>query len=160
MSRLHGRKKIVVVGAVCALIAAAGAYAYWTQSGSGSGSAATGSTAAITVNQTSVITGLVPGGSAVTLSGDFTNPNTSPVKVAAVTVAFAASLPVTDVGGAAITGCSTADYTLGGTSTIGAELLPSATGGSWTGLTIRMNNLGTNQDACKNAVVHLTYTSS
>jgi hypothetical protein len=162
MSRLHGRKKFLVIGAVCTLMAAAGAYAYWTQSGSGTGSAATGSTSAITVNQTSVITGLVPGGSAVTLSGDFTNPIRSPVKVAAVTVAFRSSLPVTDVGGAAITGCSTADYTLGGSSTIGADLTPgpAVTSGSWTGLTIAMNNLGTNQDACKNAVVHLTYTSS
>lgn len=108
-----------------------------------------------------MITGLVPGGSAVTLAGDFTNPNTSPVKVAAVTVAFRATNPITLADGTTpATGCTTDDYTLGGTSTIGPELAPNATGGSWTGLTIAMNNLGTNQDGCKNAVVHLTYSSS
>jgi hypothetical protein len=160
MSRLHGRKKFLVIGAVCTLMAAAGAYAYWTQSGSGTGSAATGSTSAITVNQTSVITGLIPGGSAVTLSGTFTNPNTGPVLPAGVTVAFAATDPITTAGGTPIAGCTTADYTLAGTSTVGAEVAGLATGGSWTGLTIKMNDTASNQDACKNAVVHLVYTSS
>ena len=175
MSFLHGRKKFAVIGTVCMLMAAAGAYAYWTQSGSGSGSATTATTSAITVNQTSTITGLYPGGSAVTLSGNFSNPNTGPVKVQGVTVAFRAINPITAADGTTpiLTGCTIADYSLGGT--VGAGQIVGTTGdlaatdeiarltdntGSWTGLTIQMNDLSTNQDACKNAVVHLTYTSS
>lgn len=160
MSRLHGRKKILVIGAICTVMAAAGAYAFWTQSGTGEGSASTGTTTGITVNQTSSITGLYPGGSAVGLSGDFTNLNSSAIKVAAVTVAFRAIDPFTTVGGVAIPGCTAADYTLGGTATVGVEVASGTNVGSWSGLTIAMNDTASNQDACKNAVIHLTYSSS
>ena len=47
----------------------------------GNGSGSTGTTNAITVNQTSVVTGLYPGGPAQDLSGDFDNPNPGAVGI-------------------------------------------------------------------------------
>ena len=158
MLRFNGRKKTVVIAAACALIAAAGAYAFWSSTGTGAGTATSETYEAITVNQTSTIAGLYPGGPAVTLSGNFDNPNQGLVRVAAVTVAFDATTPIT--GGGAGTPCTTADYVLGGTSTPNVEVAAGSGVGAWTGLTIRMVDSGTNQDACKTATIHLTYSSS
>src|SRR5262249_56020869 len=89
--RLIRRHKRLAALVVVATITLAGvATAYWTQGGSGSGSANTGTTNNITVNQTSVITGLYPGGPAATLSGNFDNPNGSGVFVTSVTASIAA----------------------------------------------------------------------
>lgn len=157
MLRFNGRKKTVAIAAACALIAAAGAYAYWTSTGAGTGTASHETYEAITVNQTSDTNGLYPGGPPVALSGNFNNPNEGPVRVAAVTVAFAAT-PITD--GGAGTPCTAADYVLGGTSTPNVEVAAGSGVGTWSGLTIRMVDSGANQDACKTATVHLTYSSS
>lgn len=157
MLRLNGRRRTVALGAACLLIAAAGAYAYWTSTGAGTGTATNESYEAITVVQTSTIDGLYPGGSPVTLSGTFNNPNQGKVRVGAVTVDFDSPAITGSVGSPA---CTAADYELGGTATVDAEINPGSAQGSWTGLTIRMLNSGTNQDACKNATVHLTYSSN
>jgi hypothetical protein len=157
MSRLFNRKS-AAVATVIALIAAAGAYAYWTQTGSGTGSASTGSTAAITVNDLSDISGLYPGGEQE-LNGDFDNPNDSVIMVASVTVSIAS---VTDSLGAAITGCSTADYEIRDViATVGVEIAASTNGtGAWSGPSIAMLNSGTDQDACKGAFVHLAFATA
>ncbi|MHA7271507.1 hypothetical protein [Arthrobacter sp. HLT1-20] len=103
------------------------------------------------MNQTSVVAGLAPGLPAQPLSGNFDNPNAGPVFVTAVTA-------VATVTGAP--GCTATDYTIAGTATVNAEV-PAGTGvGSWSGLSIQFNNKATNQDACKNAVVTITYASS
>jgi len=150
-------KKILVVAAIIGLVSAGGAYAYWTNSGTGTGTAATGTNVPVTVNQTSTITGLYPGQAAQTLSGDFTNPNAGNTYVTAVT-ATGYTIDATHV----TAGCTVAGahYTLGGTAPVGADVITGANKGSWTGLTIRMNNLGTNQDFCKGATVTVTYASS
>lgn len=156
MSRSLSRKSVAVLGAV-ALLAAGAAYAYFTQSGSGSGSAATGTTTPITVNQTSVVTGLYPGEPGVELEGTFTNPNAGAVRVATVTAAIGTIAPV---------GCAAANYTITDpTYTVNANV-PAGTGvGSWGGgpgggPVVSMVDTGSNQDVCKNAVVNLTYTSN
>ena len=149
------RKTVAAVGAIL-LIAVAGAYAYWTQGGSGTGTATNGTSNSITVNQDSVITGLYPGGPAVTLSGDFDNPNAGKVRVASVTASL-----VSVTGSVGTPACTIADYTLASaTATVNAEIDPGDDVGAWTGPTIRLNNAATNQDACKNAVVNLSYTSN
>ena len=51
----------------------------------------TGNTTGITVNQTSAVTGLYPGGPAAPLSGNFDNPNAGAVHVGTVTVSIASS---------------------------------------------------------------------
>ena len=58
-------------------------------------------------------------------------------------------------------GCAIAgNYTLGGTAPVGANVPAGSDVGAWTGLTITMNNTAFNQDACKDAVVTITYASS
>ena len=41
-----------------------------------------------------------------------------------------------------------------------ANVDPGVGVGEWDGLTITMNNLGTNQDFCKGAIVTVTYASN
>jgi hypothetical protein len=128
------------------------AFGYWTNSGSGSGSAATGTNTAITINQTSTVAGLYPGGPAQGLSGTFTNPNTSKVFVEAVS----ATGVTVDAGHAS---CLASDYVVGGTAVVHGEIDP-GTGGAWTGLTIAMKDTTGNQDGCKGAALTIAYTSN
>jgi hypothetical protein len=154
--RLTKRSKVVAVAAIVGLIGSGAAYAYWTTTGSGTGSATTGTNSPVIVNQTSTITGMYPGQAAQPLSGDFTNPNDGPAYVTAVTAAGYTidAAHLTD-------GClADGNYTLGGTALVGAEVPAGTNVGAWSGLTIRMDNLGTNQDACKDAIVTITYASS
>lgn len=157
MPRFTRKSLTIFVAAVVVVAGAGGAYAYWTNSGSGSGTAGTGTNAAVTVNQTSVVAGLYPGGPAVTLSGNFNNPNAGPTYVTAVT-ATGYTIDATHV----TAGCTVAqgNYTLGGTAPVAANVPAGNAQGSWTGLTIVMNNLATNQDVCKGATVTITYASS
>ncbi|MEO7268857.1 MAG: hypothetical protein ABIW49_06595 [Knoellia sp.] len=147
-------KKTVVIGSVAAFVLLGGgaAFAYWTNTGSGTGEATTGSNQSLVVNQTSTVSGLAPGLPAQALSGNFDNPNTSPVYAGTVT----ATVTGTDKAG-----CGPTDYTIGGTAPVNAEV-PAGTGvGSWSGLTIAFNNKpAVNQDACKDAVVTIAYAAS
>lgn len=142
----------VLVFAAVVLIAGT-AIAYWTVGGAGSGQASTGTTTAITVNQTTTVTGLAPGTSAQALAGNFDNPNSGPVYVASVT----ASVSGTDK-----TGCTASDYTITGSpATVGVQVAAGSGVGGWSGITIAFNNkAATNQDACKGAIVTLAYTSN
>lgn len=153
------RRRSVTIAAVAVLFLSGSgvAFAYWTNSGSGTGTASTGTNAAVTVNQTSTIIGMYPGDTAQTLSGDFTSPNLGPTWVTAVT-ATGYTIDATHVEA----GCIDTDghYTLGGTATVGANVPAGTNKGSWTGLTIHMNNLASNQDFCKGATVTITYASS
>jgi len=158
MRALKFSKKTTAVLAAGILVASAGgAYAYWTQSGSGTGSAGTGTTTAITVNQTTTPSGMYPGSAAQSLAGNFDNPNSGAVQISSVTAVVSSV-----TGGGTDTlkpACTTADYAIGGTS--GLNLVPSGVGaGSWTGLTIQLTNTTANQDNCKNAVAHITYTAN
>ncbi len=74
-------KKFAAIAIVSASALAAGAaFAYWTTAGGGTGSAtaAAGFANPIRVDQTSTPSGLVPGGSAGTLSVNFINTNSGP----------------------------------------------------------------------------------
>ena len=157
MSRFFNRKAVAVIGAVL-LLSAAGAYAYWTNGGTGSGTAATGTTVGITVTQTSVITGLYPGGTPVALAGKFNNTNSGPIFVNQV------NATISSVTGPNITvpnPCTAADYQLNGfPRTVGAEVPSGSAQGSWTGASVELLNTATNQDGCKGATVNLAYTSN
>ena len=148
-----GKQRTLIVSAIAVLLVGGGAaFAYWTNTGAGTGDAATGTNVPVVVNQTSTITGMAPGIAAQTLSGNFDNPNAGPVYVASVS----ATVTGTDKAG-----CTAADYTVAGTATVGAQVAAGTGQGSWSGLTIQFNNK-TNaiQDACKNAVVNIAYTSN
>jgi hypothetical protein len=143
---------------VVAIATAVGAYAYWTQGGGGSGTAATGTTTDITVNQLSTPTAMFPGSTPQALSGNFDNPNPGAVQISSVTAVVSS---VTGAGNdLAKPACTTADYQIAGTS--GLNLVPTggAGVGSWSGLTIQLLNTAFNQDNCKNAVAHITYTAN
>ena len=153
MDRLKKRRFVVVALLLVGAIAAVGGYAFWTQSGSGSGSAAVGTTSSITVNQTSTISGLYPGGPAQALSGNFDNPNTSPVLVSTVSA--------TVTGTSAGASCDASNFAITGSPTTVNASVPNGTGvGSWSGITVAMLETGVNQDACKNATVNISYSAS
>jgi hypothetical protein len=154
---LRKKTAVVATGLALALATAAIAFAYWTNSGSGSGSAATGSDVAITVNQTSSPAGLYPGGPAATLAGNFTNTNSSKVFVHQVTASLASVDGGSDAGKPA---CTTDDFELShNPATVDAEVDP-GTGGSWSGIQVELKDTSVNQDNCKSAVLHISYSSN
>lgn len=152
-------KKVLVVLTAAALLAGGGtAFAYWTAGGSGTGTAATGNNVEISAVQTTTVTDLKPGGAAQTISGNFTNGNTSPVYVATVTASIAS---VGKAVGAPAGACTAADYTLGSpVMTVATEVPAGTAQGAWTGATIAFNNTAANQDGCKGATVNLSYAIS
>jgi len=155
MNKLPRKRLVVIVTAVLLLTGGGIAFAYWSAGGAGTGSATTGTSVAITANQTSTVTNMSPGDTAQTLSGTFTNTNSGPVYVTSVVASISS---VTKAGGAPAGTCDATDYTLANaTMAVGAEV-PAGTGvGSWSGATIKFNDKATNQDACKGATVNLAY---
>lgn len=153
------RRATKVVALTAALVVAGGAaFAWWTAGGSGTGSASTGNVTGITINQTSTIAGLYPGGPAVPLAGTFTNTNSGPVHVAQVSVAVdGAWSEQADTGKPE---CTAGDFVLVQPAATDADV-PSGTGVSaWAGASIRLTNSAANQDNCKNVSVPLVYSSN
>jgi hypothetical protein len=154
-----GRKRVsIALGLILTLALAGGAFAYWTQTGSGSGSATTSTAASVTVHQTGApITSLYPGGPAQTLSGNFDNPNVGPVYVTSVTAVVHAFSSQADTGKPA---CTQADFAIGGSAPVGADIAAGNGVGSWTGLTIGMLDTAFNQDNCKGVTIGIDYTAN
>lgn len=157
MRKNRSKTKVAVLASALVVIAGGAAFAYWTAGGSGTGTAGTGTNAAVTVVQTSSVADMYPGEGTRALSGNFNNPNPGNSYVTAVT-ATGYTIDATHV----TAGCTVAqgNYTLGGTSNTPGDIPTGSAQGAWSGLTIQMNNLGTNQDACKGATVTITYASS
>lgn len=155
--RLSSRKSIVGIGSAAAVVLVAGAasaYYLTSVSGSGTGTAtpAANASAAITFSA-STVSGLVPGGSAVSSTVTFTNPNSYAVNYPAKTIA------VSSVSGP--TGC--ADNTvalLSGSAALPAGIL--AAGASTTvSVPVSMADSTTvNQNACAGASLTVTYSAS
>jgi hypothetical protein len=145
--------KVTLAAGAIVLVAAGAAFAYWTISGSGTGSASTGTVTPVTVHQTSTVTGMAPGVAAQPLSGNFDNPNSGPVYVTSVT----ATVTGTDKAG-----CDASDFTVTGSpAAVGTQVAAGSGVGTWSGISIAFNNKpAINQDACKNAVVAIGYTSN
>lgn len=161
--RKFSRKQYLAAGAAAVIIAggAGVAFAYWTNSGSGSGSADTGTNSAITVNQTNdaLSGGLVPGGSAQQLSGDFTNGNSSPVYVHQVTVSIRPGF--SEQADTDKPACMATDFDLVQPDVTDAEVASGANTGSWDGASISLRDeTAFNQDNCKNVTVPLDYSSN
>lgn len=154
------KKRNLLLVAVGVLGVAGAAFAYWTAGGSGTGSAtAAGAQSSLTANQTSSLTAMYPGDSPQTLSGNFTNPNSGPIRVGTITASIAS---VTKAVGAPAGTCDATDFTLANAAmTVGAEVPAGTNVGSWSGATIQFNDKpSTNQDACKGATVNLSYAIS
>lgn len=152
------RRTIIITMAIVVATSVA-AFAFWTGVGAGTGQAQTGTTGqALVVKQTGPPTGLVPGGPAATLSGNFDNPNGSAVFVGSVTAAITGVTPAAPQDPTK-PACTTADYQLvNPTATVNANVNPGNGQGAWGGITIQMLNTAANQDNCKNATVNLSYT--
>lgn len=157
MKRMSKRAWVLVGIVAVAATAAVSGYAYWTTSGTGTGSASTGTDAGVTVNQTSLSSGLYPGGS-VELSGDFTNGaafNQYVTSVSATIDAF------TEQDDPLKPECTEADFFISDSPTpVGQQITPGLANGSWSGIDLNMTNTAANQDNCKNVTVPLSYTSN
>jgi hypothetical protein len=169
--RIKGRKRIAILITSAVLVAAGAgsAFAYWSAQGTGSGSAASGTSVPFTVattNTSSSSAALTPGGPTQTINFTVTHSGTGnqylnsvSAVVASTVVTGTATTPgawsiVTATGAT----CSAGDYTVGTPSFTKGSIAPS---GSISGtVTITMNNLDKNQDACKGASVPLYLTAS
>jgi hypothetical protein len=149
---------MVVVATVATLVVGGGlAYAYWSSTGVGSGLASTGTSSTFVV-ASSPPTGLplTPGGPTQNVAFTVTNPSsgTQTLSSVVITVANTDGTPWAPV----VTGCSALDYTLGTPAiTYGPILSAGVANGS---VTITMNNLLSNQDACKGVTVPLYIVAS
>jgi hypothetical protein len=153
------KRRTKVVALTAALVLAGGAaFAWWTAGGSGTGSAATGNVTGITINQTSTVSGLYPGGPAAALSGTFTNTNSGSVYVAQVSVAIQGGFSAQADG--AKPACTASDFTLVQPAATNAEVVSGAGVGSWSGGSIKLLDAAANQDNCKGVTVPLVYTSN
>jgi len=156
MSRIRSRtKKIAIIAIAAALIVGGGgaAFAYWTSSGTGTGTATTGTSTALTVSSSAPTGGpLSPGGPSQSVAFAVANPGSGSQNLASVVVSVATS---TGALWNAVPGCSAADYALG-TPVIAYG--PIAGGGSVSGtVSVTMNALASDQDACQGIVVPLYF---
>lgn len=159
MSRIRSRtKKIVIIAIAAALIVGGGgaAFAYWTSSGTGTGTATTGTSVALTVTSSAPTGGpLSPGGPSQSVAFSVANPGSGSQQLASIVVSVATS---TGTVWNAVPGCSASDYALG---TPVITYGPIAGGASVSGtVTVTMNALGSNQDACQGVVVPLYFVAS
>lgn len=148
------RRRPVVIAVVTVLALSATALAYWTTTGSGTGSADAGTSQAVTISQTNTVAGLYPGGPDRDVEYKISNPAPGNQYVASVTASIASV-----TGGTG--GCPASDFTLTQPAAINQDLAPGDTSFSGTkAVKIKLKNLATNQDNCKNVTVNLTFAAS
>jgi hypothetical protein len=154
---MRNSKRIKIVAGGTALLMGAGvAYAYWTTAGSGTGSAETGTAVPVTIQQSGEISGLVPGGQERNVNFTITNPATYNQYVTQVEVGID-RVDGGDEDGKPL--CTAEDFTVVQPQAINSDLRPGAHTYGPSGATIALKNLATNQDNCKDATVHLTFTA-
>jgi hypothetical protein len=162
MKQFTFKKKLIAGTAVTALALGVGgtaAFAYWTAGGTGSGTVTTATVSPITVNQNAATAGLSPGGS-VALSGTFTNTaNAGGVFITSVTATIGA-FDKGDPTAKFPPHCTQADFSITGTATVGAVVPNGTSVGSWSGLSLHMNDSGANQNNCQNVVVPIVYAAN
>jgi hypothetical protein len=146
MRNLSKKAKTIIAGAAIAgLASAGGAYAYWTSIGEGTGTAGTAASALNLVISGDPAAGIKPGGSVV-VPVIVNNPNSFKVNVGTVS----ASITTSDGQ------CIPADFHF----TLGPVNALITTGNhAYTG-SLSMDDTTVNQDACKNAIITLTYSST
>lgn len=160
--RKPSKVAVAVAGGALAVATAGTAYAYWTTSGSGTGSGATtaGTVDALSFTQTG-LTAMYPGDASQPLTVSVRNTSTTESAYVSTVKAFI----TTDQ-----TGCTGADFLLGGTPApvdaadaraltwTPADLVAGSAADASS--TVQFNNTTGNQDACKGAVVTVHYLAS
>jgi hypothetical protein len=158
------RKFLPVAIALVAVIAVSGvAYAYWTASGAGVGTAKAAAGVSDLQASSIPLTNMYPGDGAQNIVITIHNPSTQKVWVTSVSTSISG---VDMVIGHAGTTCGPSDFTLNATppESVGYELSVGASltldVPTYTPPTIKFNDTGANQDACKGATVNLSFTIS
>ena len=156
--RSRRRAAIVLVPTVAGVFVAGTAFAYWTTSGTGTGSAATGTSAVVTVAQTSTVSNLVPGGPAQAVDFSIDNPQPTAQYITSVSIAIAS---ITS-GGNPVAGsaCSAADFDIVQPTAINQDVNPGVTPFTTKGATIAMKNTNYNQNGCKSVTLNLSFTAA
>lgn len=152
------RNRFITLVAAVAVAAVSGglAFAYWTSTGTGAGSAATGASTDFTVTSIAAVgPALTPGGAAQTVG--FTVANASPGSLDLSSVVVTIANP-DGTAWVAVPGCSAADYAIASPTIVYGQIAP-GTGVDGT-VTVAMNDLATNQDACKTVTVPLYFVAS
>jgi hypothetical protein len=171
MSRIFSKKR-ALIGIVASLAIVAVAVAYWTTTGTGTGTGTAG-TDADNVSVSGTVTGLLtPGGPGRTVSFTAANPanfnqsisNIHLVSVDAYPTATDRTDGTNELAGCGGTNSGSSDFSMSDvpvTPSTDGDIAPGATAQviSASG-TLSMNNLDSNQDACKDAFLKLTFTTS
>jgi hypothetical protein len=155
--RTFSKRTVALVGTGAIVVAAAGvAYANYAGSivGTGTGTATAAANAALPITFAgSAISGLVPGGSAVSTTVTFTNPNAYAVSYPARTVA------VSSVSGPA--GCATnAIALLSGSANLPAGVLAAGATQTLSVPVSMADSITVDQTACAAAALDVTYAAS
>jgi hypothetical protein len=150
------KKKILILASAAACVALAGAaYAYWTTSGSGTGTATAGTNSTVNLVNATTPSNLYPGGPAQAIDFKLQNTGSTASNVSTITPT---------VTGTSDAGCTAADFTVtnGTYSGSGLNVPAGTTTGvqSGTGLTIKMDETGVDQQACKGVTVDLSFAVS
>lgn len=160
MAKIKSRKKLVAIVTAALLVAggSTAAFAYWSSTGTGSDTATTGTSVVFEVTKTTTTgAALTPGGAAQTHNFSVKNPGTGAQNLSSVVVTVDPTWSVAP----AVVGdpsCAADDYTVSASTITLGQI---AAGATVTGsVTVSMNNLSENQDACKGAVVPLIITAS
>jgi hypothetical protein len=155
------KKRWIALGLVGVLALGGAAYAYFTNSGTGTGTAQVGTSSAITVTATVTpdVTGLVPGGIPAGITFVANNSGQGHQLIGTITLATVTAY--SDISHTApATGCDTTKFTM--TPVVSNQDVPAGgpTALTATGLLNFLNNVTASQDACKDANLQLTFTTT
>ena len=174
MHRLLRRPRVAILGAIGALALTGAAVAYFTAGGSGTGSGTVGTSSTLTIHGTATST-LYPGTSSpVTFTVD--NPSSGNQQVGTIhllsikacTAGSSWNGTTCSPGGTEIGGCESVENGSTDTNTanfwmadvVSTQDLPSGSGQSLSATgALKMNDLSSSQDSCKNANLTLNFTS-
>jgi hypothetical protein len=154
MFRKLTKKRLAIAAGVLAVAMAGTAYAFWSSGGAGTGSASVANPGAqsVSISQTGGITNLSPGGPAQIVSGTVSNSNGNAVRVATITAS---------IGGTSDPNCPASEFSLPqSTATVNQTLAAGTGSANWSGITVRLDESGANQDDCKGVTVNLSFSSS
>ena len=146
MKRFSKRTWVAIVAVLAIAMSAIGAFAYFTAAGSGTGNAEVGAATAVVITSDANVTDLYPGGGDESVDVHVNNPGSGQQFVNDV------SGTVADNGG-----CLGSWFEVD-TVDLNANIAPGATVDATTA--VRMNDSGTNQNACQNATLTINWTSN
>jgi hypothetical protein len=160
------RKRVGILASIGVLAIAGAAFAYWTTTGDGTGTGQNGTDAANLVVTGTVGGLLYPGGDAQDVSFTVANPSEFDQSLSKITLdsvtAYGTEADRT-AGENAISGCGTDDYSMDDVIVDPAtdgDIAREATAQALTTTgSIEMLNLATNQDACKDAFLLLSFST-